>query len=210
MRGDQPWRGRWGVGPPDRGSARAGPLDGIAGTSQKRRAYPLPRPGRRCRGRRSGPAAQAGQAGGPAAAAGGGRGQTGPAVVTRADRRLVAAGLPFRSGDAGSHETIYLSLFVQSRGRCAASCSAACARVGRCATHGVSGCPRAVGSCATPFISASDPLRRPTGRCPGTGKAIWCLAGGPVQWGPWWSATAARCCCSPCPTGSPPSACALP
>jgi IS30 family transposase len=48
-----------------------------------------------------------------------------------------------------AHETIYLSLFVQSRGRCAASCNAACGRGGRCATHRASGCPRAAASSAT-------------------------------------------------------------
>jgi hypothetical protein len=69
-----------------------------------------------------------------------------------------------------SHETIYLSLFVQGRGRCAASCSAVCARVGRCAIREPSGCPRAAASCATPSISASDPPRRPTGRCPALGR----------------------------------------
>ena len=61
-----------------------------------------------------------------------------------------------------------------------------------------------------PATSASDPPRRPTGRCPGTGKATWCSASGPARSGPWWSATAAMCCCSRCPRGSPPSACARP
>jgi IS30 family transposase len=48
-----------------------------------------------------------------------------------------------------SHETIYLSLFIQSRGRCVVSCSAVCARGGRCATRGASACPRAAVSSAT-------------------------------------------------------------
>jgi IS30 family transposase len=55
-----------------------------------------------------------------------------------------------------SHETIYLSLFVQSRGGCAGSCSVACARVGRCAIRAASGCPRDAASCATPSTAASD------------------------------------------------------
>jgi hypothetical protein len=48
-----------------------------------------------------------------------------------------------------SHETIYLSLFVQSRARCVVSSSAVCGLGGRCATHGASACPRAVVSSAT-------------------------------------------------------------
>ena len=71
-----------------------------------------------------------------------------------------------------SHETIYLSLFVRAGGRCAASSSAVCARVGRCAIREPSGCPRAAASSATPSISASDPPRRPTGPCPAIGKVI--------------------------------------
>ena len=56
-----------------------------------------------------------------------------------------------------SHETIYLSLFVQSRGRCAVSCNAACARAGRCAIHVASGCPRGEASSATPLHISQRP-----------------------------------------------------
>jgi DNA-binding CsgD family transcriptional regulator len=109
-----------------------------------------------------------------------------------------------------SHETIYLSLFVQGRGALRRELQR-CLRTGRAMRYPrASGCRKAVGSCATPFPSASDPRRRPTGRCPGIGKATWCLASGPARSGPWSSATAAMCCCSRYPRGSPLSACARP
>ena len=98
-----------------------------------------------------------------------------------------------------SHETIYLSLFVQSRGALRRELQRYL-RTGRAMrTRRPSGCPRAAVSCATPSISASGPPRRPTGRCPAIGKATWCLASGPARSGPWWSATAAICCCSRSP-----------
>jgi DNA-binding CsgD family transcriptional regulator len=90
-----------------------------------------------------------------------------------------------------SHETIYLSLFVQSRGALRRELQR-CLRTGRAMRfRGVSGCRRDAASCVTPSTSASAPPRRPTGRCPAIGKVTWCLAGGPARWGPWWSATAA-------------------
>ena len=46
-----------------------------------------------------------------------------------------------------------------------------------------------------------DPPRRPTGPCLAIGKATWSSAGGPARSGPWWSAIAATCCCSPSLTG---------
>jgi Helix-turn-helix domain len=98
-----------------------------------------------------------------------------------------------------SHETIYLSLFVQSRGALRGELQRClCSAVGRCAPRAVNGCHRDVDSCATLSTSASGPRRRPTGRCPGIGKATWSSAGGPARSGPWWSATAAMCCCSRC------------
>jgi DNA-binding CsgD family transcriptional regulator len=100
-----------------------------------------------------------------------------------------------------SGETTYLSLFVQAAARSAASCNAACGPGGRCATRAASGCRRAEASCATPSTSASGPPRRPTGRCPGTGRATWCSASGPARSGPWWSAAAATCCWSRWPMG---------
>jgi DNA-binding CsgD family transcriptional regulator len=41
-----------------------------------------------------------------------------------------------------SHETIYLSLYVQRRGRCVVSSDVACAPAERCATRAASACPR--------------------------------------------------------------------
>jgi hypothetical protein len=98
-----------------------------------------------------------------------------------------------------SHETTYLSLFVQSRGALRPSSSAARAPVGRCAIRGASGCPRDAANSATPSRSASDPPRRPTGRCPAIGKATWSSAGDPARWEPWSSTAAAMCCCFRCP-----------
>jgi DNA-binding CsgD family transcriptional regulator len=68
--------------------------------------------------------------------------------------------------------------------RWAASSSAVWAPVGRCALRGASGWPRDAVSCATPSTSASDPPRRPTGRCPAIGKATWSSASGPARWAP--------------------------
>jgi hypothetical protein len=73
--------------------------------------------------------------------------------------------------------------------RCAASSSTVCAPVRRCAIRGASGYPRAAANCATPSRSASDPPRRPTGRCLATGRATWSSAAGPARWEPWSSAT---------------------
>src|SRR5215211_6285976 len=99
--GDQPRRGRWRAVPADRSPAGRAPST-VSRELTRNGGRPRYRAsGRRRRGLRSGPAAQGGQASGPAAAAGGGGGQAGPAVVAGADRRLVAPGLPLRSGAAG-------------------------------------------------------------------------------------------------------------
>jgi IS30 family transposase len=98
-----------------------------------------------------------------------------------------------------SHETIYLSLFVQGRGALRRELQR-CLRTGRAMGYPrASACPRDAASCATPCISASDPLRRPTGRCLAIGKATWSSAAGPARSGPWSNATAAMCCCSRSP-----------
>ena len=66
----------------------------------------------------------------PAAAAGVER-APGAALVAAADRRPVAASTILTTPEMRvSHETIYQSLFVQGRARCAASWRAACARAG--------------------------------------------------------------------------------
>jgi hypothetical protein len=59
-----------------------------------------------------------------------------------------------------------------------------------------------------PHISQRPPESADRGGAWGIGKAIWCLAGGPARWGPWWNAAAAMWGCSRCLRGSPPSACA--
>jgi hypothetical protein len=107
-----------------------------------------------------------------------------------------------------SHETVYLSLFVQGRGALRRELQR-CLRTGRAMRYPrvASGCRKDVASCATPSPSVSDPPRRPTGRCLDTGKATWSSAAAPARSEPWSSATAAMCCCSRSLTGSPPSAC---
>jgi IS30 family transposase len=70
-----------------------------------------------------------------------------------------------------SHETVYLSLFVQSRGALRRKLQR-CLRTGRAMRYPrAKRLPRAAASCATPCISASAPPRRPTGPCPAIGKA---------------------------------------
>jgi IS30 family transposase len=100
-----------------------------------------------------------------------------------------------------SHETIDLSLFIQSRGALRRELQR-CLRTGRAMRYPrAKRLPQGEASCATPSISASDPPRPPTGPCPAIGKVTWCSASGPVRWGPWSSATAAMCCCCPWPMG---------
>jgi transposase, IS30 family len=81
-----------------------------------------------------------------ARAAGDGRGQAGAALVTGADRRVAAATVPDRDSDAGSHETIYRSLFVQARGDLRHELPVICAVAGRCAARPARGCLTVVGS----------------------------------------------------------------
>jgi IS30 family transposase len=70
-----------------------------------------------------------------------------------------------------SHETSYLSLFIQSRGELRHKLQR-CLRTGRAMRYPrASDCPRGGASCVTPSTSASGLPRRPTGRCPATGKA---------------------------------------
>src|SRR5262249_53980295 len=73
---------------------------------------------------------QAGQAGSVLAVALGGREQAGAALVAGADRGLAEGELLRRPGDARGRETIYLSLFVQSRGALRKEL-ARCLRTGR-------------------------------------------------------------------------------
>ena len=107
-----------------------------------------------------------------------------------------------------SHETIYLSLFVQSRGALRRE-RQRYLRTGRAMRYPRGKrLPQGAASSVTPSLSVNDPRRRPTGRFPATGKAIWCSADGLGRWGRWSSAAAAMWCCSRCLTGSGPIACA--
>jgi hypothetical protein len=104
-----------------------------------------------------------------------------------------------------SHETIYLSLFVQSRGALRRELQR-WLRTGRAMRY-----PRAKrlpqGRGTTPSISVSDPPRRPTGRCPGIGKATSSSAAGPARSDPG-RAPPPLCAAVPAPRGSdrPPGA----
>jgi hypothetical protein len=170
-RGDQPRRGCRRVVPADRGAAGAGPVNGGAGAGPQRRPWLLSGPGRRRRGLSPRPAAQAGQAGGRAAAAGGGGGQAGPAVVTRADRRLVAVGRPFRSGAAGVARDD-LSVAVRPEPGGLRRELQRCLRTGR-AMRFPRGkrLPQGRGQLRDTLHSSQRLPRRPTGRCPAIGRA---------------------------------------
>ncbi len=85
----------------------AGPLAAAAVAGRAGRDFPRPGGG--------GVHAEADQAGPVPAAARGRRGQAGTTLVTAADRGL-AQGYPDDPDMRVSHETIYLSLFVQARG----------------------------------------------------------------------------------------------
>jgi hypothetical protein len=106
-----------------------------------------------------------------------------------------------------SHETIYLSLFVQSRGALRRELQR-CLRTGRAMRDPQrKRLPQGRGQLRDTLHISQRPQRRPTEQCLGIGKATWCSAGDPARSGLWWSATAAIWCCSDCLTGSPPSAC---
>jgi hypothetical protein len=66
-----------------------------------------------------------------------------------------------------SHETIYLSLFVQSRGRCARNWPATCAPAGPGAGRAGCRCETAKANCAAPSTSPPGRPGPPTGPVPG-------------------------------------------
>ena len=69
-----------------------------------------------------------------------------------------------------STETIYQSLYVQSRGRCAGSSPAACAPGGRCA--GPAGHRDSARTASPTWLTSPNAQLRPlTARCPVTGRA---------------------------------------
>jgi transposase, IS30 family len=169
-RGDQPWRGRWGAVPADRSPAGASPVNGVAGAGPQRRSPPLPGPGRRRRGVLLGPAAKAAK------------------LVAQPRRRAVveaklalcwspeqiAGWLPLAYPQdlvmGVWHETIYLSLFVQSRGALRRE-RQRYLRTGRAMRHRRGKrLPQAAASSATSSPSASGPRRPLTGPCLGIGR----------------------------------------
>jgi IS30 family transposase len=107
-----------------------------------------------------------------------------------------------------SHETIYLSLFIQSRGALRRELQR-CLRTGRAMRY-----PRGKrlaqgrGQLRDTLHISQRPPEAADRAVPGTGKATWSSAGGPARSGPWSSATAAMWCCSPSLTGSPQIVCA--
>ena len=106
-----------------------------------------------------------------------------------------------------SHETIYLSLFVQSRGALRRELQR-CLRTGRAMRYPrTKRLPQGRGQLRDTLHISQRPPKRPTGPCLGIGKATWSSASDPARSGPWSSATAAMCCCSHSRTDSPPSAC---
>ena len=75
-----------------------------------------------------------------------------------------------------SHESIYRTLFVQSRGALRRELTAYL-RTGRVIrTPRASGCPTAAAGARTSCTSPSDQRRPKTAQCPGTGKATWSSA----------------------------------
>ena len=75
-----------------------------------------------------------------------------------------------------SHETIYLSLFVQSRGALRKELNA-CLRTGRAMRYPRGKrLPDGAGQMRDIVTSANDPPRSRTGPCPVTGKATWSSA----------------------------------
>jgi DNA-binding CsgD family transcriptional regulator len=105
-----------------------------------------------------------------------------PCGVAGADRRLAAVGLPFRSGDGVSHETIYLSLFVQSRGVLRRELQR-CLRTGRAMRYPRGKrLPQGRGQLRDVVLIASGRRRPRIGRCLATGKATCCWASGHRRW----------------------------
>jgi IS30 family transposase len=109
-----------------------------------------------------------------------------------------------------SHETIYLSLFIQSRGALRRELQR-CLRTGRAMRY-----PRGKrlsqgrGPLRDTLHISQRPPEAADWAVPGHWEGDLVFAGDPAQSGPWWSATAAMCCCSRSLRGSPPSGCGRP
>jgi len=100
-----------------------------------------------------------------------------------------------------SHETIYLSLFVQSRGALRRELQR-CLRTGRAMRYPrAKRLPQGRGQLRDTLHISQRPAEAADRAVPGHGKATWSSAAGPARSGPWSSATAAMCCCFPWPMG---------
>jgi IS30 family transposase len=106
-----------------------------------------------------------------------------------------------------SHETIYLSLFVQSRGALRRELQR-CLRTGRAMRYPRGKrLPQGRGQLRDTLHISQRPPEAADRAVPGHWEGDLSSADGPARSGPWSSATAARCCCSRSLRGSPPSAC---
>ena len=93
-----------------------------------------------------------------------------------------------------SHETVYLSLFVQSKGLLSRDSPRSFAPdVGSVGPDGSACAVRAAGRSSTPCTSANARLRLTTGPCLGIGRATWCPGQATATSGRWSSAAAASC-----------------
>jgi IS30 family transposase len=109
-----------------------------------------------------------------------------------------------------SHETIYLSLFIQSRGALRRELQRYL-RTGRAMRYPrAKRLPQGRGQLRDTLDISQRPPEAADRAVPGHWKATWSSGGGPARSGPWLSATAALCCCSHSLTGSPPNACDRP
>ncbi len=127
--------------------------------------------------------------------------RTWSSCARRADRPAVARGVPRRPGDAGSHETIYQSLYVKPRGglrrelaaslrtgRDAAQAPRPREQRGRIAGHG-------------PDQRAARRGRRPRGPRPLGGRPDHGQERRSARSAPWSSGPPGSSCCCTCPTG---------
>jgi IS30 family transposase len=106
-----------------------------------------------------------------------------------------------------SHETIYLSLFIQSRGALRRELQR-CLRTGRAMRYPRGKrLPQGRGQLRDTVHISQRPPEVTDRAVPGHWEGDLVLADDRAQSGPWWSAAAAMCCCSRCPTELPPNRC---
>jgi transposase, IS30 family len=98
-----------------------------------------------------------------------------------------------------SHERIYLSLFVQSRGALRRELQR-CLRTGRAMRYPRGKrLPQGRGHLRDTIHISQRPAEAADRAVPGHWEATWSSASDRARSGPWWSATAAMCCCFRCP-----------